>query len=127
MQRTAAVMDGRLLPFRWNREFLEPVQAGLEWHLCSRGAVSSASVRRRAGFPLNNRATEENPLNDADRFTLAASQISGKRLTYAGLTGKVGETEVFERTLEGAPATRETGLDVRFASRSASSLALISV
>jgi transposase-like protein len=41
-------------------------------------------------FRYNNRATKDNPLTDADRFTLAASQISGKRLTYAELTGKVG-------------------------------------
>jgi ISXO2-like transposase domain len=43
-------------------------------------------------FRYNNRATKDNPLTDADRFALAASQISGKRLTYAELTGKVGET-----------------------------------
>jgi transposase-like protein len=43
-------------------------------------------------FRYNNRATRDNPLNDADRFTLAVSQIVGKRLTYAELTGKVGET-----------------------------------
>ena len=43
-------------------------------------------------FRFNNRATKENPLNDADRFSLAVSQIAGKRLTYAELTGKVGET-----------------------------------
>ena len=43
-------------------------------------------------FRFNNRATKNNPLTDADRFMLAASQISGKRLTYAELTGKVGET-----------------------------------
>ena len=43
-------------------------------------------------FRYNNRATKDNPLTDADRFTLAASQISGKRLTYAELTGEVGET-----------------------------------
>ena len=43
-------------------------------------------------FRFNNRATKDNPLNDADRFTLAVSQIAGKRLTYAELTGKVGET-----------------------------------
>jgi len=40
-------------------------------------------------FRFNNRATKDNPLNDADRFMLAVSQISGKRLTYAELTGKV--------------------------------------
>jgi transposase-like protein len=43
-------------------------------------------------FRFNNRATKDNPLDDADRFMLAASQIVGKRLTYAELTGKVGET-----------------------------------
>jgi transposase-like protein len=41
-------------------------------------------------FRFNNRATKDNPLNDADRFTLALSQISGKRLTFAELTGKTG-------------------------------------
>jgi transposase-like protein len=46
-------------------------------------------------FRFNNRATKDNPLNDADRFLLAVSQIVGKRLTYAELTGKVGETEAF--------------------------------
>ena len=43
-------------------------------------------------FRYNNRATKDNPLNDADRFMLALSQIAGKRLTYAEVTGKVGET-----------------------------------
>jgi transposase-like protein len=43
-------------------------------------------------FRFNNRGTRENPLNDGDRFMLAVSQISGKRLTYAELTGKVPET-----------------------------------
>jgi transposase-like protein len=43
-------------------------------------------------FLYNNRATKDNPLNDADRFVLAVSQIAGKRLTYAELTGKVEET-----------------------------------
>lgn len=39
-------------------------------------------------FRYNNRATKDNLLNDADRFTLLMSQITGKRLTYAELTGK---------------------------------------
>src|SRR5579863_8714586 len=43
-------------------------------------------------FRYNNRATKDNPFTDADRFVLAVSQIAGKRLTYAELTGKVGET-----------------------------------
>ena len=41
-------------------------------------------------FRYNNRTTKDNPLTDADRFMLAVSQTSGKRLTYAELTGKVG-------------------------------------
>jgi hypothetical protein len=43
-------------------------------------------------FRFNNRSTKDNPLDDADRFMLAVSQIAGKRLTYAELTGKVGQT-----------------------------------
>jgi len=39
-------------------------------------------------FRYNNRKDMEN----ADRFKLALSQIVGKRLTYAEVTGKVGET-----------------------------------
>ncbi|MGB6724742.1 MAG: IS1595 family transposase, partial [Terracidiphilus sp.] len=44
-------------------------------------------------FRYNNRATKDNPLNDSDRFMLAMSQIVGKRLTYAELTGKVPGAE----------------------------------
>src|SRR2546427_13034595 len=43
-------------------------------------------------FRYNNRATKDNPMNDADRFRLALSRIVGKRLTYTEVTGKVGET-----------------------------------
>jgi transposase-like protein len=39
-------------------------------------------------FRYNNRATKDNPLTDADRFVLAITQIVGKRLTFAELTGK---------------------------------------
>ena len=43
-------------------------------------------------FRYNNRAHRGQSAEDSDRFMLAASQIVGKRLTYAELTGKVGET-----------------------------------
>lgn len=46
-------------------------------------------------FRFNNRATKDNPLNDADRFALALSQIVGKRLTYSELTGKEANREAF--------------------------------
>lgn len=39
-------------------------------------------------FRYNNRATKDNPLNDADRFALLCSQLVGKCLTYAELTDK---------------------------------------
>jgi hypothetical protein len=39
-------------------------------------------------FRFNNRAAKDNPLNDSDRFALAMSQASGKRLTYAQLIDK---------------------------------------
>jgi transposase-like protein len=39
-------------------------------------------------FRYNNRATKDNPLNDADRFAIAMSQVAGKRITYAQLIGK---------------------------------------
>ncbi len=40
-------------------------------------------------FRYNNR---KKPIGDAERFDRLASRIIGKRLTYAELTGKVGET-----------------------------------
>jgi len=43
-------------------------------------------------FRYNHRKDESgNKLNDAQRFELALSQIAGKRLTFAEVTGKVGE------------------------------------
>jgi transposase-like protein len=45
-------------------------------------------------FRYNNRATKDNPLTDADRFTLALSQVAGKRLTFAELTGKTGSQAI---------------------------------
>jgi transposase-like protein len=44
-------------------------------------------------FRFNTRATKDNPLTDADRLILAVSQIAGKRLTYAELTGKTERPE----------------------------------
>jgi transposase-like protein len=43
-------------------------------------------------FRFNNRATKDNPLNDADRFYIALAQVANKRLTYAEVTGKVSTT-----------------------------------
>jgi transposase-like protein len=40
-------------------------------------------------FRYNNR---HKPMNDGDRFEILASHVLGKRLTYAELTGKVGQT-----------------------------------
>jgi transposase-like protein len=43
-------------------------------------------------FRFNNRATKNNPLTDADRVALLLSQVAGRRLSYAEVTGKVGTT-----------------------------------
>jgi transposase-like protein len=67
------------------------------WSLLKRGltgtyiAVEPFHLDRyvdEQAFRYNNRATKDNPLDDRDRFLLAVSQIAGKRLTYAELTGK---------------------------------------
>jgi hypothetical protein len=41
-------------------------------------------------FRFNNRATQDNPLDDADRFLLALSQVANKRLTFKEVAGKSG-------------------------------------
>jgi transposase-like protein len=47
-------------------------------------------------FRFNNRKDEDGrKLDDAERFNIAMSQVIGKRLTLAELTGKVGETTPF--------------------------------
>jgi transposase-like protein len=43
-------------------------------------------------FRYNNRKTIKRNVTDADRFRIAMSNIVGKRLTYAEVTGKVCET-----------------------------------
>src|SRR5271157_720894 len=79
---------------------------GLEnfWSLLKRGIAGSyVSVEPfhlfryldEQVFRYNNRATEDNPLNDADRFDMVVRKIFGKRLTFASLTGKLGETAAF--------------------------------
>jgi len=76
---------------------------GLEnfWSLLKRGisgtyvAVEPFHLFRyldEQSFRYNNRGSKKNPTSDAKRFQAAMSGIVGKRLTYVGLTGKVGET-----------------------------------
>lgn len=78
---------------------------GLEnfWSLLKRGlkgtyvAVEPFHLDRyvdEQAFRYNNRATKDNPLDDADRFVLALSQVTGRRLMYKELTGK-GQEEAF--------------------------------
>jgi hypothetical protein len=43
-------------------------------------------------YRYNNRGSKDNPVHDGERFELALSQIAGKRLTFAEVTGKVQET-----------------------------------
>ena len=67
------------------------------WSLLKRGlkgtyvAVEPFHLERyidEQAFRFNNRGTKDNPLTDSDRFLLALSQVSNKRLTYKELTGK---------------------------------------
>jgi hypothetical protein len=101
----------RSLPKEFTHEFVNHVERyvngrvhtnGLEnfWALLKRGvsgtyvAVEPFHLHRYLDeqmFRYNNRGTKEEPKNDADRFDLAVRQIVGKRITYAELTGKVGE------------------------------------
>jgi transposase-like protein len=46
-------------------------------------------------FRFNNRGSKKRKITDSDRFDMAVSQIVGKRLTFAELTGKVGAAEAF--------------------------------
>ena len=43
-------------------------------------------------YRYNNRGSKDIPVNDGQRFEKALSQIAGKRLTFAEVTGKVGES-----------------------------------
>jgi transposase-like protein len=43
-------------------------------------------------FRYNNRKTKGQNLNDSDRFNIVLSQVAGKRLTFAELTGKTGSS-----------------------------------
>lgn len=46
-------------------------------------------------FRFNNRKDGNRKISDSERFDIAMSQVIGKRLTFAELTGKVGETTPF--------------------------------
>jgi len=103
----------RSLPKEYTHEFVNHLESyvngrvhtnGLEnfWSLLKRGlggtyvAVEPFHLHRYLDeqmFRYNNRKDENGrKLTDAERFTLALSQIAGKRLTFAEVTGKVNET-----------------------------------
>jgi transposase-like protein len=46
-------------------------------------------------FRYNHRATKENQITDADRFSMVVSNLFGKRLTFASLTGKTADATPF--------------------------------
>jgi transposase-like protein len=103
-----AVAYTREMNWRFVHEFVNKTQSyvkgrvhvnGMEnfWALLKRGlkgtyvAVEPFHLFRYVDeqvFRYNNRATKDNPLNDADRFAAAMSQVAGRRLTYSELTGK---------------------------------------
>jgi len=102
----------RSLPETYVHEFVNHAEKYVEgrvhtnaenfWSLTKRGlqgtyvAVEPFHLFRyldEQAFRFNHRKDETGrALSDAERFKLALSQIAGKRLTYAEVTGKVGET-----------------------------------
>src|SRR5258706_1957441 len=103
----------RSLPKEYTHEFVNHLERyvngrvhtnGLEnfWSLLKRGlngtyvAVEPFHLHRYLDeqmFRYNNRKDENGrKLTDTERFSLALSQIAGKRLTFAEVTGKVNET-----------------------------------
>jgi transposase-like protein len=46
-------------------------------------------------FRFNTRKDGDRKISDSERFDIAMSQVIGKRLTFADLTGKVGSAETF--------------------------------
>jgi transposase-like protein len=46
-------------------------------------------------FRYNNRGNRENKVTDSDRFDMIVRKIVGKRLTFAGLTGKTADATCF--------------------------------
>jgi transposase-like protein len=103
----------RSLPSDYIHEFVNHVERyvngrvhtnGLEnfWSLLKRGlngtyvAVEPFHLHRYVDeqvFRYNHRKDDNgNKLSDSDRFEKALSQVAGKRLTFAEVTGKVGET-----------------------------------
>jgi hypothetical protein len=46
----------------------------------------------RGSLQWNQEAREKETASRVDRFALAISHVADKRLTYAEVTGKVGET-----------------------------------
>jgi len=106
----------RSLPKEYTHQFVNHLESyvsgsvhtnGLEnfWSLLKRGlngtyvAVEPFHLHRYLDeqmFRYNNRKDENGrKLSDGERFTLAMSQIVGKRLTFAEVTGKAGETTPF--------------------------------
>lgn len=74
------------------------------WSLLKRGlggtyiAVEPFHLHRYVDeqvFRYNHRKNGSEKLSDADRFRALLSQVAGKRLTWAEVTGKVGETTPF--------------------------------
>jgi len=106
----------RSLPKEYTHEFVNHVKSyvrgrvhtnGLEnfWSLLKRGlngtyvAVEPFHLHRyvdEQAFRFNNRKDAQgNKLSDGERFKQALSQIVGKRLTFAEVTGKVGVYPTF--------------------------------
>jgi transposase-like protein len=71
-----------------NENFWSLLKRGLSGTYINVGPSHLSRYVDEQAFRYNNREEKD----DYDRFALAVSEILGKRLTYAEVTGKVGET-----------------------------------
>ena len=67
-------------------------KARLQSDGCQPGGWVGNRIAEAAGLVRDRKDENGNKLSDADGFKVALSQIAGKRLTFAEVTGKVEET-----------------------------------
>lgn len=109
---TDALMSYIGLNAKFNHRVIDHAEKYVEGHVHTNGLENFWSLLKRGlkgtyistepfhlfryldeqAWRYNNRGSKEAPVHDGQRFLEALSQIAGKRLTFAEVTGKVGET-----------------------------------
>jgi hypothetical protein len=81
--------------------FWSPVKRGLKGTYISVEPFHLFRYLDEQEYRYNNRGNKDNPVHGGERFELALSQIAGKRLTFAEVTGKVGSSAPANRLKRG--------------------------